>query len=71
MTITTAAEWADALDEEIGGDWNAYSLAFAAGVAAGVGLDAEADGYDDEARVLISTSGWRVRWHETAGWIPA
>jgi hypothetical protein len=62
QTPTTPFEWATLLDEQIGTNWDAYSEAFSAGAAAGVGVTYEHPGYHDSERAYYSADGlWVAR----------
>jgi hypothetical protein len=65
---TTAQEWADRLDEEIGASWDAWSEACAAGVAGGVEILPEHPEYDEEGRQFASPEGWFVELGNDGTW---
>ena len=71
-TITTADEWATALDAELGQLYHGIvsdqvGAAFAAGTACGVGIAYDAD--DREGRRFVSVDGrWEARFEQSAGW---
>ncbi len=60
----TAAQWAERLNDEIGDDYDAWSEAFAAGSAGGVGVTGEHPDYRDDARQFASADG---HWFATLG----
>lgn len=69
--ITTAVEWADALDAEMSrtgqsaGDL--ISHGYADGQVLGVVLDPEHEAADDERGVIVSSFGWVVRYMAQSG----
>jgi hypothetical protein len=69
-TPTTAGEWADALDAEVGNHETVgtmVSFAYADGSICGVSIDGEAD--DDYGRQLTSSDGLMVvRYREQDGY---
>lgn len=72
MMISTAQEWADALDahqKETGqsaGD--IVSFGYADGQILGVVLDPNHPAADDEHAVVASEQGWVVRYSHSARW---
>lgn len=70
-TPTTAAEWADRLDTEIGVDSTAYSLACSAGRAAGVEItydDPRLDPTEERAQFAAQHAGWLVELDPQGGY---
>lgn len=75
-TITTAQDWADALDahqkQHRMSAGTLTSEAYADGAILGVTLDPYHPAADDERPVLVSADGWAVRWvPERDWWEPA
>lgn len=72
MAITTAQEWADALDahqQETGDSaGEIISSGYANGQILGVTVDPNHPDADDERAVIASAGGWVVRYVPQSGW---
>lgn len=72
MAITTAQEWADALDahqKETGSSaGEIISSGYANGQILGVTVDLNHPDADDERAVIASEGGWVVRYVPQPGW---
>lgn len=70
--ITSAREWADALDahqKETGqGAGDLISFGYADGQILGVALNPNHPEADDERAVIVSEQGWVVRYDPQSGW---